>query len=74
VVCSCECGDEPLGSIKCGEFIDWLRTCYLLKKDSAPWSKYVMKSDYSLWKEHNAVLKYICLNRFVTRVYSGTFF
>jgi len=21
----CECGNEPLGSIKCGEFLDWLR-------------------------------------------------
>jgi len=20
------CGNEPLGSIKCGEFLDWLRT------------------------------------------------
>jgi hypothetical protein len=24
---SCECGNEPLGSIKCGEFRDYLRTC-----------------------------------------------
>ena len=23
---SCECGNEPLGSITCGEFLDWLRT------------------------------------------------
>jgi hypothetical protein len=23
---SCECGNEPLGSIKCGEFLDQLRT------------------------------------------------
>jgi hypothetical protein len=23
---TCECGDEPLGSIKCGDFLDWLRT------------------------------------------------
>ena len=22
---TCECGNEPLGSIKCGEFLDWLR-------------------------------------------------
>ena len=22
----CECGNETSGSIKCGEFIDWLRT------------------------------------------------
>jgi hypothetical protein len=22
VACTCECGDEPSGSIKCGEFLD----------------------------------------------------
>ena len=22
----CECGNEPSGSIKCGEFLDWLNT------------------------------------------------
>jgi hypothetical protein len=22
---ACECGNEPSGSIKCGEFLDWLR-------------------------------------------------
>ena len=37
---SCECGNEPAGSIKCGEFLDWLKTVSLLKKDSASWSKY----------------------------------
>jgi hypothetical protein len=26
----CECGNEPLGSVKCGEFVDKLRTCQLL--------------------------------------------
>jgi len=31
---SCECSDETLGSIKCGEFLDQLRTCWILKKDS----------------------------------------
>ena len=29
-----ECGNEPSGYVKCGEFLDWL-----LKKDYAPWSK-----------------------------------
>jgi len=24
---SCECGNEPSGSIKCGEFLDQLRIC-----------------------------------------------
>jgi hypothetical protein len=36
---TCECGNEHSGSIKCGEFLDWLKTSYLLKKDSAAWSK-----------------------------------
>ena len=33
---TCECGNEPSGSIKCGEFIDQLKTGKLLKKGSAP--------------------------------------
>jgi len=24
---ACECGNETSGSIKCGEFLDWLRNC-----------------------------------------------
>jgi hypothetical protein len=27
VACSCKCGNEPSDSIKCGEFIEYLRTC-----------------------------------------------
>jgi len=23
----CKCGNEPSGSIKCGEFLEYLRTC-----------------------------------------------
>ena len=38
---ACECGNEPSGSIKCGEFLDQMQTCQLLKKDSPVWSKYV---------------------------------
>jgi len=38
VVGTCEC-DEPSGSIKCGEFLEWLKTSQPLKKDYAPWSK-----------------------------------
>jgi hypothetical protein len=34
-----ECGNEYSGSIKCGEFIDWLRSDQLLFKDSAAWNK-----------------------------------
>ena len=34
-----ECGNEPSGSVKCGEFLDWLQNSWFLKKDSAPRSK-----------------------------------
>ena len=40
---ACECGNEPSGSLKCGEFLDYLQASQLLRKDSAPWSKYVSK-------------------------------
>jgi hypothetical protein len=33
-----EHGKELSGSIKCWEILDWLSNCWLLKKDSAPWS------------------------------------
>jgi hypothetical protein len=33
----CENGNEPSGSIKGREFLDYLSDCQLLKKDSAPW-------------------------------------
>jgi len=35
---SCEHGNKPSGSIKRGEFLDYLSDCWLLKEDSAPWS------------------------------------
>jgi len=35
----CERSYKLLGSIKCREFLDFLETGQLLKKDSAPWSK-----------------------------------
>ena len=28
----CECGNKSAGSIKYGEFIDWLRNCLLSKR------------------------------------------
>ena len=34
-----ECGTEAADSIKYGEFVDWLTTGYLLKKDCAVWSE-----------------------------------
>jgi hypothetical protein len=36
---TCECGNEPSGFINCGEYLDWLRTDQLLKKDCALWRK-----------------------------------
>ena len=35
----CESGDEPSGFIKCGEFLDQLKTGQILKTDIVPWSK-----------------------------------
>jgi hypothetical protein len=37
----CKCGNELSGSTKSGEFPALLRTGWLIKKDSAPWSKVV---------------------------------
>jgi hypothetical protein len=34
VVGCCGCGNEISGSIKWWEFLEWLRNCQLLKKDS----------------------------------------
>jgi hypothetical protein len=34
-----KCGNEPSGSIKCWEFLDWLKNCQLLSRDFAPWSE-----------------------------------
>ena len=36
MTCTCECGNEPLGSIKRGEFLDLLQIGQLVKKDTAP--------------------------------------
>ena len=36
VVVSCGCGNESLSPIKRGKFLDYLRTCHVLKVDSAP--------------------------------------
>jgi len=35
---SCEHGKEPSGSIKREEFLDYLKTNYLLKKDPELWN------------------------------------
>ena len=32
---ACECGNEPSGYVKCGEFLDWLTTRQLRRKDNA---------------------------------------
>jgi hypothetical protein len=43
VASTCDCGNEHSGSIKCGEFLDWLKTGLFLKKDCAAWSERVIK-------------------------------
>ena len=37
---SCECDDEPSGSVKCREFLHYVKACLLLK-DCAAWSSFV---------------------------------
>ena len=37
----CECGNEPLGYVKFGEFLDQVRNCKLVRKDSSSWSQSV---------------------------------
>ena len=36
---ACECGNEPSGSVKCGEFLEIAANQLASKKDSAPWSE-----------------------------------
>ena len=36
---TCECGNEPSVSVKCGEFVDQLGKGQLLKKNLAAWRK-----------------------------------
>jgi hypothetical protein len=50
VVGVCECDYVPSGAIKCGEFLDWLQTGWILKKGSALWSKevYVLLKKFSV--------------------------
>jgi hypothetical protein len=36
---TCECGNKLSGSIKCGEFLDYLQTGQVLNKDAVPWSE-----------------------------------
>ena len=45
----CESGNEPSGSVKCREFLDYLQSSQLLKKDCAPWSKEVSKFADVTW-------------------------
>jgi len=45
----CEDDIEPSGSIKCREFLNWLRICWALTRNSALWSSlYIMALGWSL--------------------------
>jgi hypothetical protein len=47
---ACECDNEPSCSIKCGKFLEELRTCQLSRKDSAPWrGGWRVKRQILLW-------------------------
>jgi hypothetical protein len=38
---SCECGNEPSGSLKCWEVLEWLHNWWPLDYYSAPYSYYL---------------------------------
>jgi hypothetical protein len=38
MICCCERGNELLSFIKSWKFLEQLSNCWLLKKDSVPWS------------------------------------
>ena len=40
----CEHFNEPLGLVKCREFLDQLRSYYILKENCVPWSWLVSQS------------------------------
>ena len=46
MACSCECGNENSSSIKRGELLDYLRSCWLLIKDCAACSDFVITQNY----------------------------
>ena len=60
---ACECGNEPSGYVKCGEFLDQLQTSQLLKKHSERWSKYVKLVTYNFETAKN----YTYLGTIVTK-------
>jgi len=35
----CEGGNEASSFINCGEFLGYMKTSYLLKKDASPWGR-----------------------------------
>ena len=58
---ACECGNEPSGSIKWGEFLDQLKTGQLLEKDCAAWNKEVSRyklRDAISWGSDSGVAGY----------------
>ena len=58
---TCECGNEPSGSIKCGESLGQLQTGQLLKKDSVLWGKYVTKTLASVNYNRGEIVIYVTL-------------
>jgi hypothetical protein len=39
----CDYSNEPLSCVRCGQIVDKLRNCNLLKRHSAPWSVLVIQ-------------------------------
>jgi hypothetical protein len=62
----CEHGNEPSGSIKCWEILEWLRNWRVLEKGSAPWGK------YSTWWSAQIII-YLNVQFFVPAYYLLSF-
>jgi hypothetical protein len=53
---TCECGNEPLGSLKCGEFLYWLKTGQLPKKGS-------YRENPNMMQQFIKILLFLILNK-----------
>ena len=67
VAVTCECGNEPSGSIECGEFLDRVRTHQHLQ-DSALWSKYVSVRHVQPSKGHPQGLRLMHFSSMVNKM------
>jgi hypothetical protein len=62
---SCEHGNEPSGSVKCCEFLDWMSDCSLPTKPSVAWSQIVIAVNFQKY--------FSCADICYSKLYSNIF-